>query len=980
MPSTVLPPPLISRDPSPEQMAVEAALFHLANGYIGLRAQAAEAPLPGVTESRGQYLNGFYENVTLEYAEALYGFPRTGERMLNLPEAGRLRISVNGRPLSPFMPGAVEHVHSLHPAEALRRRSYRIKDLVPGIDLIFSLEELVHLTRRELQLQELCLRAEASGTGVPAPAELTVEALLDGEARNFSSEDDPRIGGSSAPLYEITQSAAADGTLSLSLKTPRSGLRAALYQQLSHVCSSSCRSCSVTVDDENPRQPALRWTFTLEAGQEYRLTRLTAFADSRFTDDPEALAESVVLRAREAGTEVLHREQAEAAAAFWQSSRVLTEGDEESQKALDFALFALLQNAPSDGRTLIAAKGLSGEGYEGHYFWDFEIYMFPFYLWVMPERARALLDYRWGLLPRARENARLLGYAQGAQFAWRSITGPECSGYYPSGSAQVHINADIAHAFMSYFEVTGDLAYMAERGAEVLIETARTWLALGFRQGDRFFIHGVTGPDEYTCLVNNNYYTNLAAKHNLEAACRIVRLLKEQGLAGPVLEKTALREEELQAFAEAARDMFLPRDEALGIDAQDDSFLSKPVWPLESTPKSMFPLLLHVHPSTLYRYQVLKQADTTLAHFLFAEDPAAPEITRTRHYYEAITTHDSSLSPCIYGAMAALAGERERAETLYRLTRDIDLKNRQNNTRDGLHLGNLGGTWLFTVQGFAGLRLRQGRLSLWPRLPRGWKRLDFPLRYRGRRLLVSARPASAELLLQEGEPLDLIFCGRELRLEPQKPVRVSCAGGIIFDLDGVLCSTDHLHYEAWKEMADREGIPFDRTINERLRGVDRMASLNIILEKASRPYSEEEKAALAEGKNNRYKELITRLVPEDAAPGAREVLQELRRRGVKPALASSSKNAPLILQRLGLTESFDAVVDGSCIRRAKPDPELFLTACERLGLQPADCLVVEDAEAGLQAAKAAGMSTAGIGPAAASALADIRLEELSELL
>ncbi|HHU11695.1 MAG TPA: HAD hydrolase-like protein, partial [Clostridiaceae bacterium] len=902
--------PFISTSLDPADLQVQESLFHLGNGYLGMRGYFPEhrdtAYGEDMPSMRGTYINAFFERIPMQYPEAHVGFPLEGERMVVLPDARRLTIDFDNEAISPLRSNVENFERFLDPMQGQSGHSY---DYVSdGSDFSVEIREMLSFMRREVFCQRLTIRSHDE------PLDLTVRAGVDGRARNATGSSDPRIAAPADTLKTDMKTVNNTGLLTVDARTGESNLRASIAEILTADYSTDPdREPYLNTEYEiTPNMAYATFRISLPAHSHIRITRYVAYADSRRVQDPAQTAERRVREAKAYGWANLAAEQTAYLASFWQRHRITIDGDSESQRALDFAVYSLLQSAAHDGISLIPAKGLSGEGYEGHYFWDFEIYLFPFFLWSWPERAKKLLDYRVNTLDQAKKNARILGYERGAQYAWRTITGPECSGYFPSGSAQLHINADIAHSIYQYFLLTGDLAYLADGGADVLIETARTWLEVGTWRDNHFMIFGVTGPDEYTCLIDNNYYTNRAAAANLRAAVDIVDRLDDAGLTGAV-ERTGLTIEERSQFLGAADSMYLPYDERLGINAQDDSFLLLPEWDFANTPDDHYPLLLHYHPSKLYRHQVLKQPDTTLAHFLFEEDLQSDTVRRSRHYYERRTTHDSSLSPCIYGAMAARDGEMKKAWHYFTLTRDTDLRNLQGNTADGLHLGNLGGTWLFVKMGFAGLTQSGQTLCLDPRLPQQWKRLAFGVTYHGDRLDISIDRLETTLFWHGATPLSILYKGRPVTLAPNEETICPHYLGLIFDLDGVLCHTDMYHYEAWKAVADEQGIPFDENDNVRLRGVSRMESLSIILEKAARTYTEREKLALAAGKNEHYRTLLGRLSPDDFADRHRARLKTLTDAGFKLAIGSSSKNAGYILERLGLTDLFPVVADGTKI-------------------------------------------------------------------
>jgi alpha,alpha-trehalose phosphorylase len=439
-------------------------------------------------------------------------------------------------------------------------------------------------------------------------------------------------------------------------------------------------------------------------------------------------------------------------------------GDEELDSSVHYNLYQLIQSVAKDPHGNIAAKGLSGEGYEGHYFWDTEMYLQPFFTLTIPEIAKNLVRYRYSILGHARENAKLLGHKKGAAYPWRTIMGEECSGHYPSGSAQYHISGDVAYAVIAYYLATGDLDLIEECGAEIVMETARLWMQLGNYYKGKFYINEVTGPDEYTCLVNNNYYTNLIAKHNLRWAVKFYELLKAKGSEKALSQKIGLHPEELTEFQEASEKMYLPYDEELGINPQDDSFLQKRPWDLSTITEDEKPLLMHYHPMYLYRHMICKQADTVLAHFILEDEQDEETIRKSFAFYETVTTHDSSLSTCIFSVVASKLGLSEKAYKYFGDSAKLDLFNTHKNTKDGIHTANMGGTYMAIVYGFGGLRIKEMGLFLNPSLPAGWLEYRFRFSYRNSLIDVSVGKDNVVLNLLSGASQKVTVFGKEYEL------------------------------------------------------------------------------------------------------------------------------------------------------------------------------------------------------------------------
>jgi alpha,alpha-trehalose phosphorylase len=717
-------------------------LFHNANGYLGVRNAPEEGAAEGVDSIRGAYLNAFYELKDVRYGEKLYGFPETQQVMVNVPDAQTVCLWAENERFSMFGERTTLRTQTLDMEAGVSRRACLWESAHGGLR--------IDVTRmasfRHLGLFLLTYRVTSQGyTGL-----LKLQAALNADVRNHAAANDPRVAAEPLRCLRVCAVGFENGEAYATAQTLRSGL--SLCCRVGYECPWNAEHSQTGTTADTA------FTGQLNDGESVELSVFVYYADSRHMADPSRTAREGLALCRKLGTRALFEEQRKHLNTFWAASRVEIQGNEEWQEAMDFNLYELMQSAGDDGIGNVAAKGLSGEGYEGHTFWDSEIYVAPFFLWTNPDMARQMLLYRCNLLPRALANARSLGFHRGALYPWRTIDGDECSAYFPAGTAQYHIDGDIAYAFLQYWDATGDLDFMAENGARVLVETARFWLELGHMGEDGSFrIECVTGPDEYTCLVNNNFYTNATARHNLLGAVRAMRALQRRGMDGRVREATGVTDAELTAFEQAAECMYFPKDERLGISAQDDSFLQKAILDLHSIPKSHFPLLLHYHPLYLYRYQVCKQADTVLAHLLFPDTANFDTARRSYEYYQKVTTHDSSLSLCVFAMAAARLGMAREASALFGQTVGLDLNDAHGNTRDGLHTANMGGAYLCMLRGFAGLAVDENGLSFAPVLPPGFTGYAFAFRYRGGayRLVVDKKGAQLTHLSGKVEKIRL---------------------------------------------------------------------------------------------------------------------------------------------------------------------------------------------------------------------------------
>jgi alpha,alpha-trehalose phosphorylase len=500
-------------------------------------------------------------------------------------------------------------------------------------------------------------------------------------------------------------------------------------------------------------------------GHTVRLTKFVAYGWSATRSLP-AMRDQVdgaLAAAAHGGWDALCAEQRDCLAEFWKRSDVEIEGDAEIQQAVRFALFQLFQAARRAEQRAIPAKGLTGSGYDGHAFWDTESFVLQVLSYVDAPSVAHALRWRHSTLPTARERAAQLEL-KGCAFPWRTITGQECSAYWPAGTAAFHINADIADAVIRYLRVTGDVEFAHGEGMEILVETARLWQSLGHTDeaGD-FRIAGVTGPDEYSAIVDNNVYTNLMAQQNLLVAAEVVE--RHPGHAS-TLGATA---EEAAAWRESANSMFIPYDELRDVHPQSDGFTDHELWDFENTPPDHYPLLLRYPYFQLYRKQVVKQADLVLALHMRSDAFTIDEKQRAFDYYEPLTVRDSSLSACSQSVIAAEVGCPQLAYDYLAEAALMDIDDLERNTSDGLHLASLAGAWIALVAGFGGLRHTENGLLFTPQLPSGWTKLCFGLVLGDGHLRVDIGPESVTYEYSGDDSLEVRHGDTLLRLEPGTP-------------------------------------------------------------------------------------------------------------------------------------------------------------------------------------------------------------------
>jgi beta-phosphoglucomutase len=974
----------------PAQAARNETLFALANGTLGVRGGFEESPSP----SQGSFIAGVWERAPIHYHERHFGFARNTDTRLPVAEATGMRLRLGDLHVDPAQGEILAFKRVLDLREGKLSRSLRWRT-AQGHTFELETERIVPIAHPGL----LCIRLRLRSVDYAGP--VAFDSLISGDRTAAAQGDDPRFGAGSGLALHVTHVSATEDEAWLAQHTDESAIGVVCLQR--HRISGLA-FCGSMADAGCVQQS---YHGHVAAGESVLIEKFVAYAWSQPQQElsDEALhlrAASELSSAIDQGFDALLQTQARDCAAFWDRASLAIEHDRRSEQALKFNLFHIFQSAARDGHGGIAAKGLTGEGYEGHVFWDSETFVLPALALTAPALVKPSLLFRLHTLDRARAHAREMNHARGALYPWRTIGGDECSAHYPSGSAQYHINAAIAFAIKLYVEASDDRAFLAEGGAEMLIETARIWLQVGHfnpRRGGAFCINDVTGPDEYTALVDNNYYTNRMAQEHLRYAVDVVRELDDSSPAifAALRQKLALSASEISDWSRAADAMYLPHDERLGIVAQDDTFLDKPRWDFAGTPPEKYPLLMHHHPLTLYRHQVCKQADAVLALVLAGDNVDRATKQRSFDYYEAITVHDSTLSASTFAILAAELGYAEKARDYLMEALRVDLDDLHANTSHGAHMAAMAGSWLALAWGFGGLRIVAGGIGFDPILPPGWHGYRYGVVWKNRSITVAVDAQTIRYTLTSGAPLSIMHAGQPLlltqgatqsrmldrRLHEVAPSHHTAIEfphafkALIFDLDGVLADTAHLHHAAWKRLTDEIGLPWNDDVGEKLKGVDRATSLEIVLGEAAAGYTREQKQQLADRKNAYYRKAIETFSARDLLPGALEALKAARQAGLKIALASASRSAGELVERMGIGEFFDHIVDASTIARAKPDPEIFQRAATALGVDGADCLGIEDAQAGIAAIKSAGMAALGIGDIRILGKADAVLPDLA---
>jgi alpha,alpha-trehalose phosphorylase len=716
----------------------------------------------------GTFVNGFYETWPIVYGEEAFGFAKTGQTMLNVTDSRIIKLYVDDEPFVIYKANIIEYERALNMKEGTLDRQL-VWETPSGKKVAIRSRRMISFEHRHIAA------IEYEVTLLDAKAPVVIASQVNSNSSNQANEDDPRLAkGFQGNVLQSLANFQENNRITLVHGTKNSKLNLACG--IDHSIDCECAANIETSSSENEGQVV--FSIDGEPDKPIRLIKYICYHTSG-TAPPNEMRDRVdrtLDRAVNHGFDKLLAEQQEYMNKFWYLSDVqLKVANPRAQQYLRFNLYHLLQASARAESVGVPAKGLTGQAYEGHYFWDTETYVLPFLIYTAPRLAKNLLKYRYNMLDKARQRAREVNQ-KGALFPWRTINGDEASAYYAAGTAQYHINADIMYAMKKYVDVTGDEEFLYNYGAEMLVETARLWEDLGFYlKGDsnRFHIHGVTGPDEYNTVVNNNTYTNLMARENLRYAVETVETLRENNreLYATLVHDTGLKKNEIEAWKKAAESMYIPFDEEKSIHPQDDNFLNKEVWDFKNTPADKYPLLLHFHPLVIYRYQVIKQADVALAMYLLGHEFTLEQKKRNFDYYDPLTTGDSSLSACVEGILAWELGYDEMARKYFRYSLVMDLADVGGNVKDGVHIASMGGTWMAAVYGVAGLRDWDGRISFMPRLPEKACRFNFKLMIRNRLLEFDISQESLTYTLIEGEDLTIYHFDEETHLTRETPVK-----------------------------------------------------------------------------------------------------------------------------------------------------------------------------------------------------------------
>ncbi|WP_424652304.1 family 65 glycosyl hydrolase domain-containing protein [Capnocytophaga sputigena] len=677
------------------------SIFSLGNGAMGMRANFEE-DYTGDT-LQGSYIGGIYYPDKTRVGWWKNGYPEYFAKVLNAPSWIGLHIKINGELLDLNTCLEVKNFRrQLNMKEGWYKRSFTA--MLPNQQEI----QVKVLRFLSLRYDELgALRYEI--TPLTTDATIEIESYLDSGIKNSDANWDERF-------WNTLEISSEDNFATILAETKKTRFKVHTFMQNQLFIDNKALNISPK-ENKKENYIGLQYEVKVKQNQTFCIEKYGGYSRS---NDCSTLSKSIAL------FDSLLEKQKEDWATIWETSDIVIEGDEKAQQGIRFNIFQLNQTYSGKYAHLnIGPKGFTGEKYGGSTYWDTEAYCLPFYMATKgAEVARNLLMCRYNQLDKAIENAQKLGFTGGAAlYPMVTMNGEECHNEWEITFEEIHRNGAIAFAIYNYTRYTGDESYIKDYGIEVLIAIARFWAQrVSFSaEKQKYVILGVTGPNEYENNINNNFYTNYLASWCLRYAAEQVTTFQKEDIT----------KEETQQWLHIAQNIYFPYSEKYGVYLQQDGFLDKDLKPVTAIPAEERPLNQHWSWDRILRSPYIKQADTLQGFYFFEDHFTKEELQKHYEFYEPFTVHESSLSPCVHSVLASALGKTDEAYTLYLRTARLDLDDYNKEVHEGLHITSMAGTWLSIVEGFAGMRVKNGELHFTPRLPKHWKSLSFKVIFQG---------------------------------------------------------------------------------------------------------------------------------------------------------------------------------------------------------------------------------------------------------
>ncbi len=735
----------------PEYNEITESIFSLGNGRMGQRGSFEET-YTGKT-LQGNYVAGVYYPDKTRVGWWKNGYPEYFAKVLNAANWNGLEISIEGE------------IVDLHTSQV--NDFYRELNMKEGY--ILRQCTLTLASGKSISIESIRLNSMADDeSGVISysikpinfSASILVKAFVDGDIKNKDSNYDEKF-------WDEVKVGARENTSFVWSKTKKTGFEVFTGQKIEIAINGQKQALNSQAETKE-KFSSLTYLIPAAQGEQVCITKFAVNLSSE--NHPVSALESngiaYLNRICAKGFETMKKEQAEAWDAKWAINDVIIKGDVSAQQGIRFNIFQLNQTyTGADDRLNIGPKGFTGEKYGGSTYWDTEAYCIPFYLATAPENvSKNLLIYRWKQLDRAIENAGKLGFNQGAAlYPMVTMNGEECHNEWEITFEEIHRNGAIAYAIKDYVDYTNDRKHLVEYGWEVLIGISRFWAQrVNWSENQQKYVMlGVTGPNEYENNVNNNWYTNYFAVWCLKYTLAVLKEIKSNypELAQEKLNKTNFKEEEIAQFEHIIQNMYFPRDEQKGIFLQQDGFLDKEIAPVDSIPAGQRPINQNWSWDRILRSCYIKQADVLQGMYFFETDFSKEEMERNYNFYEPLTVHESSLSPCVHNILAAKLGKEDKSYEFYTRAARLDLDDYNNDTEDGCHITSMAGTWMSIVKGFGGMMIINDQLSFNPFLPSQWEEYAFKINFRANHLAINIKKTGVEIANLSTNPITLLLKG-----------------------------------------------------------------------------------------------------------------------------------------------------------------------------------------------------------------------------
>lgn len=724
---------------------LQESLTSIGNGYMGMRGNFEEQYTGD--SHQGTYLAGIWYPDKTRVGWWKNGYPEYFGKVINATNFIGVDLYIDGKPLDLNKQNMKDFYLELDMRNGVLTRTFTT--VSEKAEVKFSFQRFVSIVQQELAL----IKVEAEV--IRGNADIQMVPKIDGNVVNEDSNYDE--------VFWTEQNRVSGEYSGLTVETVPNNfgveqftVTTVMTNQANHVKESLKTENSLLVEEE------LR--FPLNQGEKATLVKYVAVVTSRDVTPAEQFkkAEELLAQAKKEGWASHFDRQAEAWGKRWHQADVMIVGDDEAQQGIRYNIFQLFSTYyGEDARLNVGPKGFTGEKYGGATYWDTEAYIVPMYLSVAGQDVtEKLLKYRHQQLPGAFHNAKQQGL-KGALYPMVTFTGVECHNEWEITFEEIHRNGSIAYAIYNYTNYTGDESYLLNEGSEVLVAISRFWAdRVHYSQRNKaYMIHGVTGPNEYENNINNNWYTNYIARWVLEYTLETIGKLDSDQFS-----KLAINDAEREQWEAIVEKMYLPEDQELGVFVQHDSFLDKDLQPADSLATSDRPLNQNWSWDKILRSCFIKQADVLQGIYYFSERFTKEEKQRNFDFYEPMTVHESSLSPCVHSILAAELGMADKAVELYSRTARLDLDNYNNDTEDGLHITSMSGSWLAIAQGFAGMKTYGSQLRFAPFCPENWQGYTFKITYRKRLIQISVDAESVRLELLEGQPIEIELYGQPVEL------------------------------------------------------------------------------------------------------------------------------------------------------------------------------------------------------------------------